>query len=85
MLLDLKADINEQQPITTALSAQTALMYAAQKGHEEMTKYLLDRGADKKLRDKHNNTALMLAEKKQNREIIIMLGGDPDARSHHLE
>jgi hypothetical protein len=37
------------------------------------------------LRDKHNNTALMLAEKKQNREIIIMLGGDPDARSHHLE
>ncbi|KOO33679.1 ankyrin repeat protein [Chrysochromulina tobinii] len=85
MLLDLKADVNERHPITTALSAQTALMYAAQKGHEEMTKYLLDRGADKKLRDKHNNTALMLAEKKQNREIIIMLGGDPDARSHHLE
>ena len=30
-----------------------------------MVGFLLERGIERKLRDKHNNTALMLAEKKQ--------------------
>jgi hypothetical protein len=85
LLLDLGADINEQQPITTSSSQYSALHLVAQKGHEEMTQFLLDRGIKKELRDKHNNTALMLAEKKQNREIIVMLGGDPDAMIRKAE
>ena len=77
LLLDLGADINEQQPITTSSSQYSALHLVAQKGHEEMTQFLLDRGIKKELRDKHNNTALMLAEKKQNASIVSLLGGDP--------
>ena len=33
----------------------------------------------KDLKDKHNNTALKLAESKGNNTIITMLGGDPNA------
>ena len=40
-----------------------------------MVKLLLAKGIDKTLRDKHNQTALMLAEKKKHAEIISLLGG----------
>jgi len=85
LLLDLGDDINQQQPVTTSSSSMSALHIAAQKGHEEMCKFLIERGIKKDLRDKHNNTALQLAENKQNREIIIMLGGDPDAKNRKLD
>ena len=80
MLLYLGMDINEQQPVTSSSSKFSALHVAAQKGNEEMVKLLLAKGIDKTLRDKHNNTALMLAEKKKHTEIIVLLGGDPDGR-----
>ena len=53
--------------------------WAATKGLDEMVEFLLQRGANKELRDKHNNTALMLAEKKQNTKVVTLLGGKPDA------
>ena len=50
---------------------------AAQKGNLEMVELLLQKGANVHLKDKHQNTALMLAEKKKHAEIIARLkGGD---------
>jgi hypothetical protein len=83
-LLALGMDINEQQPVTTSSSKFAALHVAAQKGNEETIKLLLAKGADKSLRDKHNNTALMLAEKKKYDACIVLLGGEPDARGNKL-
>ena len=72
-LLDLGEDINEQQPVTQISSKYAALHVAAQRGNAEMCKLLLERGADPSLRDKHNNTPLMLAEKKKNADCIQLL------------
>ena len=44
MLLDLGLDVNEQQPLTTSSSQYSALHLVAQKGHEEMARFLLSRG-----------------------------------------
>ena len=79
-LLELGLDINEQQPVTSSSSKFCALHVAAQKGNEEMVKLLLAKGADKTLRDKHNQTALMLAEKKKHEAIVGLLGGEYDVR-----
>ena len=73
-------DPNEQQPITTSSNQSSALHLAANKGLEGMVGWLLKRGVKKELRDKHNNTALRLAESKGNAPIITMLGGDPNAK-----
>ena len=78
-MLDLGEDINQQQPNTSSSNVFSALHHAAAKGLEEMAEFLIKRGANKALRDKHNNTALMLAEKKQNTKIVTLLGGDPKA------
>jgi len=67
-LLDLGTEINEQQPITQVSAKHSALHVAAQKGCAEIVTLLLERGADRSLRDKHNNTPLMLAEKKKHKE-----------------
>jgi len=77
-LIELGVDVNEQQPATGQLSAQlSALHVAAQKGNLEMVELLLQKGANVHLKDKHQNTALMLAEKKKHAEIIARLkGGD---------
>ena len=80
-LLDLGADINEQQPLTQLSSKYCALHVAAQKGSVEIVKLLLARGCNASLRDKHNNTALNLAEKKKHTEIIALLGGRVDGLS----
>ena len=76
VMLDLGADVNQQQPNTSSSSQFGALHWASSKGHEDMIKFLLERGIKKDTRDKHNNTALMLAEKKQNGPIVTLLGGD---------
>ena len=80
MLLDLGTDINEQQPMTSTSSKASALHVAAQKGAVDIVRLLIERGVDQTLRDKHNNTALALAEKKKDVEIISLLGGE----SKHL-
>ena len=43
------------------------------------------RGAKKDLKDKHNNSALRLAESKQNPAIITLLGGDPNAKKQVVD
>ena len=43
---------------------------------------LIERGADQTLRDKHNNTALQLAEKKKHADIIAMLNGETKVLRH---
>jgi hypothetical protein len=79
LLDEFGCDLNEQQGVTTSSNNSSALHIAAVKGLEEMAKWLIDRGIKKDLKDKHNNTALKLAESKQNASIITMLGGDPNA------
>ena len=81
MLLDLGADINQQQPLTQTSSKASALHIAAQKGAADIVRLLLERGINASLRDKHNNTALMLAEKKKETEIINLLGGNANLLS----
>jgi hypothetical protein len=80
LLDEFGCDLNEQQPITTSSNQSSALHLAANRGLEGMVSWLLQRGARKDLRDKHNNTALRLAESKNNPAIIQLLGGDPFAR-----
>ena len=76
-LIELGVDVNEQQPVTGQLSQRhSALHVAAQKGNLEMVDLLLAKGADRNLRDKHNNMALHLAEKKKHTDIIARLKGD---------
>ena len=79
LLDEFGCDINEQQPPTTSTNQSSALHICATKGLEDMCKFIIDRGAKKDLRDKHNNTPLMLAEKKQNAAIVTLLGGDASA------
>ena len=67
----------QQQPITTSSNQSSALHIAAAKGLEGMVHFLLKRGIKKDLKDKHNNTALRLAESKGNAAVITALGGDP--------
>jgi ankyrin repeat protein len=76
-LIELGVNVNEQQPATGQLSAKlSALHVAAQKGNLEMVRLLLAKGADRNLIDKHNNTPLILAEKKKHTEIIALLRTD---------
>jgi len=72
-------DINEQQPVTTSSNKSSALHIAATKGLADMCEWLIQRGAKKDLKDKHNNTPLRLAESKNNEQIVVLLGGDPKA------
>ena len=76
-LIELGVDVNMQQPEIGNLTAKlSALHVAASKGNLEMVELLLERGADRTLRDKHNNTAMMLAEKKKHSAIIERLKVD---------
>ncbi len=54
-------------------SAYSPLHWAALRGFTEMAQLLIRRKANVELCDKHNNTPLMLAEKKGNKEIIQLL------------
>ena len=80
-LLDLGLDVNEQQPPTSTSAKLSALHVAAAKGNEGIVRLLLERGADPALRDKHNNTAIMLAEKKRFPGIVALLGTATPAAS----
>jgi len=80
LLDEFACDINEQQPITTSSNQYSALHWCCMKGLENMVEWLVQRGAKKDLKDKHNNTPLRLAESKGNAAIITMLGGDPNAK-----
>lgn len=73
MLDDFGADVNMVQPNSSSSNAYSALHWAATKGQLEMARFLLERGIKKEITDKHNNTALQLAEKKGNEELAALL------------
>ena len=64
-------------------SDNTALMLAAENGHVEIARLLLDAGADKNLQNERDSTALMLAARNGHVEIarqLLKAGADIDQR-----
>ena len=54
-------------------TGETALMYAAWRGHSQIVQLLLEYRADVTLKNSQGDTALTLAESKEHLEIIQML------------
>ena len=67
-LLERGAIVNAQNR-----TGETALMYAAWRGHSEIVRLLLAYHADVTLKNKQGDTALTLAESKKHLEIVQML------------
>lgn len=61
------ADVNEES------NGLTPLMFAARYNKIEILKYLLDKGADKEVKDERGNTALKYAENSKSLEAIEYL------------
>lgn len=55
------------------LAAQTPLYYAARKGHLEMAKLLVEKGADIQHTDNNNKTAVDIARKAKQGEVAEFL------------
>jgi len=73
-LLDTGTDVNLQEPMEEkGSSGYAALHWASMRGFKDMIALLLRRNANPELQDKHGNTALMLASKKGNKEVVSML------------
>jgi ankyrin repeat protein len=63
----------------------TALMWAADKGHTEIARLLLDAGADPNIKEKNDLTALMFAASRGNAEIVRLLlkaGANPNIKDN---
>jgi ankyrin repeat protein len=69
LLLEKGVDINIHRNHYNA----TPLQIAVSKGFKNMAAMLLDRGADMNIRDSKGRTALALARKRGNREMIELL------------
>ena len=67
-LLEKGAAVNTQNR-----TGETALMYAAWRGHSDLVQLLLENHADTTLKNRQGDTALSLAESKQHLEIVQML------------
>lgn len=61
------------EPDAEARSYYTPLMWAACRGHEDMLELLLRSGADITQKDKHQNTARMIAEQKRQAPCVARL------------
>ena len=73
-LLDTGTDVNLQEPADDKSgSCYTALHWAALRGFTSMAALLLKRKANQHIVDKHGNTALALAEKKGNKDVVQLL------------
>ena len=73
-LMDHGFSVNEQEStLDKSLSGYMPLHWAAQKGHEDMLKLLLSRGAIANVKDKHGNAPAALAQKKGFTEIVALL------------
>jgi len=65
---------------------ETALMFAAEKGHTEIVQLLLQKGADVNAKTNSDRTALMLAAAKAHTEIVQLLlknGADVNAKNKY--
>jgi len=71
-----------QQPLAQAASlGDTALVLAAQLGHEDIVAYLLDHGANPKLANPQGDTPLSVAAEQGHAKVVALLlakGVDPD-------
>ena len=67
-LLEKGAAVNTQNH-----TGETALMYAAWRGHTHIVHLLLENRADASLKNRQDDTALTLAESKGHLEIVEML------------
>lgn len=72
LLLKKGEDINAQLTDVNA-TGWTALMFASTNGNLDLVKYLVSKGADVNLKAKDGTTALSLATKEKNAEIIKVL------------
>jgi len=69
ILLEHKANINTQSPV----NGTSALMQAAELGDPQIVRYLLEHGADITLKDKNGQSALAIAEQKENTKAAAIL------------
>ncbi|MCL2277703.1 MAG: ankyrin repeat domain-containing protein [Treponema sp.] len=68
------ADVNYQYPLSSSYSdGMSPLMYASKSGNFELTRLLLDHGADINARNREGNTAYSLAEINGNAELTAYL------------
>jgi ankyrin repeat protein len=61
MLIKWKADVNMLTPEDDKTGERTALMMAAQEGHDKVIRALLDAGADAYVRNSQGHTALWIS------------------------
>lgn len=76
-----KLPMSQQALAEAASLGDTALILAAQLGHEDIVAYLLDHGADPKLANPQGDTPLSVAAEQGHAKIVAMLlakGIDPD-------
>lgn len=71
-LIAAKVDVNASFPRSNS-GGSTALLLSVGLGNKDLTKYLIDSGADLKAKDNYGDTALSLAEHFGNLEIIELL------------
>ncbi len=84
----LKIGRARSDPNLQDLVNRTALMYAAQKGHIDIVKLLLNNKADPNKKDKWEDTALILATIEGYESVVELLldyGADPDAKNKDKE
>jgi ankyrin repeat protein len=79
---DVDALLDEGAQIESRASGETALMLAAQEGHVDIARLLLDRGAILDARNNHGNSSLLLASREGREEMVRLLldrGADIEA------
>jgi len=72
-LLESGADVNSWSNLGS--HSHTPLMYAVYMGHYEVSKILIEAGADLETPDKAGNAPLMTARRKGSEEIVELLTG----------
>jgi hypothetical protein len=85
-IVEYLAIAHSQDVHSRAFEESTALHVAAGRGHAEVVRILLERGADPTARDKYGQTALYIASERENVEGIRMLlerGADPTAQDNY--
>ena len=71
-LLDHGSNVDES-PVSGELERYTPLLFAVRKNNKEITRFLIEHGADKNYENVDGDTPLSLAEKANNSEIIEIL------------